>query len=108
MTNTYFDTSHPAFIKWLTVAQKIVDNHNQSHGYSNSILEYRQGSRYIKVMCRDLNNNGRHVWAFIDRSNGDVLKPASLNAPAKHARGNLFDETLGLSQLGPYGPAYLR
>ena len=48
------------------------------------------------------------AWAFIDRSTGDVLKPATYKAPAKHARGNIFDPQNGMSSMGPYGPAYLR
>jgi hypothetical protein len=40
--------------------------------------------------------------------NGDVLKAASWRAPAKHARGNIFDEYDGLRNMNEYGPAYLR
>jgi hypothetical protein len=46
--------------------------------------------------------------AFVDIATGDVLKPASWAAPAKHARGNIFDEHNGLGSMGPYGPAYLK
>ena len=49
----------------------------------------------------------RSAWAFIDSTNGDVLKPASWKAPAKHARGNIFAEN-PVANVSPYGPAYLR
>jgi hypothetical protein len=49
-----------------------------------------------------------YIYAFIDRMTGDVLKPAGRNAPAKHARSNIFDETNGLSGVDWYGPIYLR
>jgi hypothetical protein len=50
----------------------------------------------------------RSAFCFIDKATGDVLKAASWAAPAKHARGNIFDESNGLAKIGPYGPAYLR
>ena len=60
------------------------------------------GKRYIRITC------DRSVHAFVDKTNGDVLKPASWKAPAKHARGNIFDAKSGLGSMGPFGPAYLR
>jgi hypothetical protein len=38
---------------------------------------------------------------------GDILKAASWKAPAKHARGNVFDGNWGIGSVGVYGPAYL-
>jgi hypothetical protein len=35
---------------------------------------------------------------------GDLLKPASWKAPAKHSRGNIFD---GTDKWEYYGPSYL-
>jgi hypothetical protein len=35
---------------------------------------------------------------------GDLLKPASWKAPAKHSRGNIFD---GTDKWTFYGPDYL-
>ena len=51
-------------------------------------------------------NYGAH--SFVDIATGDVLKPASWKAPAKHSRGNIFDAQNGLGSMGPHGPAYLR
>jgi hypothetical protein len=66
------------------------------------------GSRYVKI-CKVANRNyGGSVWIFVDRTNGDVLKPASWNAPAKHARGNIFAADNGMGCIGVYGVAYLR
>jgi hypothetical protein len=39
---------------------------------------------------------------------GDVLKPATYKAPAKHARGNVFDANNGLGTVEWTGPGYLR
>ena len=65
------------------------------------------GRRYAKVVA-DGGSVHCSVHCFVDRDNGDVLKAASWSAPAKHARGNIFDESNGLRLMGPYGPAYLR
>jgi len=79
------------------------------------VLVAEFGTRYIKInkVSEDKDPatgkpNSCSAWAFIDRSNGDVLKPANWKAPAKGARGNIFDESNGLKTMGPYGPAYLR
>jgi hypothetical protein len=60
----------------------------------------------LNVRYRILRDRG--AFAFVDKRTGDVLKPASWSAPAKHARGNVFDAHNGLEKIGPYGPAYLR
>lgn len=42
------------------------------------------GRKYEKL------TNGRAVVAFIEKKTGDIFKPASWSAPAKHARGNIY------------------
>ena len=100
------------FVNWLNACNtllteymaKLYPNNPKEH------LEAVQGSRYIKV-CKQRENETTSrgaAWAFIDRTNGDVLKPASWAAPARHARGNIFDEHKGMAHISAYGPAYLR
>jgi hypothetical protein len=36
---------------------------------------------------------------------GDLLKPATWKAPAKHSRGNIID---GTAMWGEYGPSYIK
>lgn len=60
------------------------------------------GKRYARIVREG------SVHCFVDLTNGDVLKAASWSKPAKHARGNIFDESNGLKLMGQYGPAYLR
>jgi hypothetical protein len=49
--------------------------------------------RYIRINCnRDDPITSRSVHAFVDPSNGDVLKSASWSKPAKIARFNLLDD----------------
>ena len=66
------------------------------------------GKRYAKIIRASEDGHSTSVHCFVDMTNGDVLKAAGWSAPAKHARGNIFDEHDGLGRMGEYGPAYLR
>jgi hypothetical protein len=69
------------------------------------------GRRYIRIDRIDLDHNrtsSRSVHVFIDKKTGDILKAAGYKAPAKHARGNIFDASNGMSEMTPYGANYLR
>ena len=97
------DTDKSEFITFMVGVVKIYTDYmvksfpNQIEGFST-----KQGSRYIRIF------RGNSVHAFVDMTNGDVLKPASWKAPARHPRGNIFDENNGLGSMGEYGPAYLK
>lgn len=111
---------------WLTGAQKLIDDDWAAHKFTHAmspVLRLDVGSRFVKVTRLDRTSAGvvlhrGSVHAFIDITGGniggvnhqpgDVLKPASWRAPAKHARGNLFDDKGGLGWMSSYGPAYLR
>lgn len=58
--------------------------------YSNYSYELNsEGRKYHKIfMC--INGKRDSIHAFIDKKTGDVFKPASVKAPAKHARYNLL------------------
>jgi hypothetical protein len=91
----------------------IVDSQNKinSHYQKNlpnlpvPQLAMMPGSKYVRIVLRDVVS--RSAWAFVDRTNGNVLKAASWKAPAKHARANVFDPT-SWTTVTSYGPAYLR
>lgn len=79
-------------------------------------LEIKKGKRYIKIIRKNVHSgktmSGGSVFLFLDTKEGDtygdILKPASWKAPAKHARGNVFDGNWGIGSVGVYGPAYLK
>jgi hypothetical protein len=66
------------------------------------------GNKFIRLW------DGSTCWGFISRvdgdlkgaliKKGDLLKPASWKAPAKHSRGNIID---GTARYSTYGPSYL-
>lgn len=71
------------------------------------VLKTMPGKKYIRIVCEGVSSSHRAAWAFIDKSNGDVLKAASWAAPAKHARANIFQPESWVNVTN-YGPAYLR
>lgn len=93
------------FNSWFEECKKVVFE-NDKEMFENEVhfstLTYKNNKKYIRVMC----NNS--AWAFINKENGDILKPASFKAPAKHARGNIFDEHNGMKYITAYGPMYLK
>lgn len=65
----------------------------------------KKGSKFMKIQ----HNNS--VWGFVSMydgefqgipiKKGDLMKPASWRAPAKHSRGNIFDGTARYKWTGP-------
>ena len=102
---------------WLEGAQKIVDDYyrasfpNLFFGEEYLELKATAGRRYVKIEthCPRITSGNRHmVFAFIDMTNGDVLKAATWRKPAKTARGNIFNTDDGLTCVSPFGIKYLK
>lgn len=100
-------TFDEAFEIFLEGARNIRKEHHTRCNFDVGTLEVEQGHKYIKLVSVMFGLQ-KSVWGFVNKTNGDVLKAASYNAPAKHARGNIFDAYNGLSMIGPYGPDYLK
>ena len=83
---------------------KIYDEYWDRMGFTHTKDEFRYtvGRRYVKVFC------GNSIHSFVDMVMGSVLKPAGCNKPAKHARGNVFDDCNGLAGMTHHGPYYLK
>jgi hypothetical protein len=95
-----FDT---AFDAWLIRAQAICDAGPYAI-HSKPVLSFRVGSRYVKVIRTD--TGGKCVFCFIDRESGEVFKAASFHAPAKGARGTIYE--VGKEGVSEYGGLYRR
>lgn len=115
--NIIVNNDTPQFQTWFAGVQSLVANHfaTEFPTLIPDVMTVSFGGRYVKVTAEKWQTVGGErkriqdmVWAFVDRTNGDVLKPASWRAPAKHARENIFSDTNGLKGLTPYGPPYLR
>lgn len=105
-TNQDFETSLAAF---LTDCQNKINQHFKDK-YPNLTAPYLTilpGRKFIKIINNDAPGSSRSVWAFINKENGDILKPASWVAPAKHARGNIYNPETWTT-VTVYGPMYLR
>ena len=88
---------------FLAGADAIIKTYNTRMGHIPApALTASYGKRYIRIVREG------SAFAFIDASNGDVLKADGWKRPAKHARGNVLAADGGLTHIGPYGPAYLR
>ena len=70
-------------------------SYNHGDNFDRAKITIKSGRKFIKII-RDTS-----VWGFVAKADGthkgvpmkmgDVLKAASYNAPAKHTRGNIFD-----------------
>ena len=100
---------------FVEIAQNVVNQNWDDMGYSKNLeampypviayVEPKQNTRYVKITIDSLHQMS--VYCFIDSTNGDILKAASWKAPAKTARGNIYDEDSILAGITPYGAAYL-
>jgi hypothetical protein len=87
--------------------QKIKNDYFVKQNYNMDIINLDKWDiQFLQKRARVVNDGS--AYCFIDFATGDVLKCAGYNAPAKHARGNIYDAANGLASIGPYGPAYLR
>lgn len=81
---------------------------NMSSMWGKTDLVMEVGNKFLRLW------DGTSCWGFISRvdgdlkgapiKKGDLLKPATWKAPAKHARGNIID---GTAKYGVHGPSYL-
>jgi len=103
--------------EWLVKCQKVVDEHMRNYHWDEELVIHK-GRRYDKIVCNDVGDKSRvgcKVWAFIDKTNGNILKPATWKAPAKHARGNIYESPSrdgrknddSMQFIGAFGPAYM-
>ena len=82
--------------KWTyQLCKSLEENYQQSYPNSSSDKTFKMelGRKYWKIVQKDIDANGKEwsggVHAFVDRNAGQVYKPASYKAPAKHVRYDL-------------------
>lgn len=107
--------------EWLDSCRQMIDQHYQDRfpNLTPDNLCIKEGKRYYKVCNFTPGDGVKSVFAFIAKEDfqtkgmgqvkkGDIFKPATWNAPAKHARGNLLNDDKGMDCMSPYGPCYLK
>jgi len=101
MFNDKFDNALATFVEGAQAIAKA-----SSHAPEKVNLFVQPLKKYVRVVRQSYGQNSVHC--FVDIATGDVLKADSWKRPAKHARGNIFDEHNGLNGVSPYGGKYLR
>ena len=87
-------------------AQEVINANYENSRIQAPLLRIKKGRKYAKlVLFNPVSERESSVWGFVNMQNGDLLKAASWNTPAKGARGNILN---GTASYGPYGPTYLR
>ncbi len=67
--------------------------HYAEKGYNppSPVFTYQTGSKNIKIVENSV-IGGRSVYCFIEKDTGNILKAASWKAPAKGARGSIWND----------------
>lgn len=74
-------------------------------GFASGLFDPTITVQFGRKFARLVSENS--VFCFVDMDNGNVRKAASWKTPAKHARGNIHDDTQGMSAITPYGAVYM-
>ena len=75
----------------LMLCDALLDNFKRRNGGGTSDYKFyiESGRKYHKIIM-ETGAGSRSVHAFVDKKTGEVYKPASFKAPAKHVRFNLL------------------
>ena len=75
----------------LMLCDALLDNFKSRNGGGSSDYKFyiESGRKYHKIIM-ETGAGSRSVHAFVDKKTGEVYKPASFKAPAKHVRFNLM------------------
>jgi hypothetical protein len=102
-----------ALAGFLAASQKKVNERfAQYSGHQRGEIQTETGPKYIRVIDASFVNeqeSSRSAFCFINRTTGDVLKPAGWKGPEKrNPRSNIFADDFGASGITGYGTTYLR
>jgi hypothetical protein len=114
MTRAEFEIALEAF---RAAAEEIVREHFARNDYTFAVPNVEiasRGKRFAKLVSTESDpqtgekRGQTMVHSFVEIATGDIYKPASFKAPAKHARGNITDNA-GRASMSPQGHIiYLR
>jgi hypothetical protein len=100
--STQVSISHPRVQSWIKGAQHIVNKEYEFK--SPPVLRPMDAGRYIKILRFDREKTGSladkgRTYIFIDKTNGDIVKPTSEDTPSGHTNGNVHDADNGLRKI---------
>jgi len=77
--------------KWtLMLCDALLDNFkSRNNGRTSDYKFYIEEGRKYHKLIMETGAGSRSIHAFVDKKTGEVYKPASWKAPAKHVRFNL-------------------
>jgi hypothetical protein len=104
------ETTRAALTSFINAAQAMIVAHTAERfpGMEPRLLVEDIGRKYARIWAKYPHETSRgSAYCFVDMTNGDILKPATWKAPAKHARGNIFRGD-AVKAVNPYGTNYLR
>jgi hypothetical protein len=93
--------------EFVAAVQKMINDHFAQQGYSMTppTITVMNGMKNVRIVRSEPHT--RSVYCFVDKATGDIFKAAGWKAPAKHARGNIYNQDM-LKGCGVYGAEYLR
>ena len=100
-----FGQSLTAFLD--VVNAQLEERYSRYNNLETPTLEVRAGKKYVKIIRRDADGDSGSVFGFVSAVDnpkkgekvGDILKPATFSAPAKHPRGSIFSDQNGAEAL---------
>ncbi len=104
---TDFDTALQTFVAGCQALCTENDGRYENVDFNTKLTIDPKGRRYVRIVKSD-DFGANSVYCFVDKTNGNVLKAAGWKTPAKHARGNIYNDDNGLTGMSAYGAAYLR
>ena len=92
--------------------QNLIGEHFTARGFRHqpptiSVKFGRKYAKLIRVEGGEHTRGSQSVYGFVSVDTGDIFKAANWSAPAKHARGSIFNDDGGMSACTPYGMIYL-
>ncbi len=112
------------FLTYLGNILTLRKNYFEESGFTFAThdVDADETDKWLRVYSVEITKNGSRresIHSFIAKmdfetkglgkvAKGDVMKPASYKVPAKHARGNIYDDYSGAGTCDQFGPGYLR
>lgn len=92
---------------------KDATNKHFTENFNNNWLSdvsIESGRKYARVyiMSGIDSIDNKRIFAFVDVNTGDIFKPATWRAPAKHARGNVLSDENGMEAVSVGGSPHIK